>query len=243
MKKKLIIIGSVIVALFLIIVFVAGYFLGNVPVVSKLLGTNKTRNLGVDISVANAYSGLKEIKSPLTPQAVEQIMANPSSYTTVKTSLTSDQASSLLALGDIPGSPLRMTQVKFGANGNLQASGVLNTEDLQKALQDGGVSSGTVDKVMGYLKHAKLINFYADGNLSIKNNQVTGQFNSIKLGNIGIPGDLVNSIETGILSAVSNGLNTKGYSIRNLTISEGKVDLDMDRPLGSLQNWLKFVQY
>jgi hypothetical protein len=123
MKKKLIIIVSVIVAVLLIGYFVAGYFLGNVPVASKLLGTNKAKDLGVVISINNAYTGLTDIKCPLTPQGVEDVIKNPKTYTTVKTTLTSDEASSLLALGDIPGFPLRMTQVKFGPNGNIQASG------------------------------------------------------------------------------------------------------------------------
>jgi hypothetical protein len=96
---------------------------------------------------------------------------------------------------------------------------------------------------MGYVKNAKYLNFYADGNLSVKNNQVSGHFNSAKIGNINIPGDMISSIEPGIVSAVTNGLKKQGYTIRSLTISEGKVDLDMDRPLGSVQNWLKFVQY
>jgi hypothetical protein len=243
MKKKLIVIASVIILVLLIVFFAAGYFLGNVPVASKLLGTNKPKDLGVVISINNAYSGLQDMKCPLTPQGVEDVMKNPKSYTTVKTSLTSDEASSILALGDIPGFPLRMTQIKLGPNGSIQASGVINTEDLQKALKEGGASSETVDKVMGYVKSAKYLNFYADGNLSVKNNQISGHFNSAKIGNISIPGDLISSIEPGIASAVTNGLIKQGYNIRSLTISEGKVDLDMDRPLGSVQNWLKFVQY
>jgi len=168
---------------------------------------------------------------------------NPKSYTTVKTSLTSDEASSMLALGDIPGFPLRMTQIKFGANGSAQVSGVINTEDLIQALQQGGASGEIVDKVMGYVKNAKYLNYYADGNLSIKNNQISGHLNSVKIGNINIPGDIITSFEPGIIGAVSSGLVKQGYNIRNLTISEGKVDLDIDRPLGSVENWLKFVQY
>jgi hypothetical protein len=42
MKKLLIIIG-VILAVVIVLYFVAGYFLGNLPVASNLLGTNKPR--------------------------------------------------------------------------------------------------------------------------------------------------------------------------------------------------------
>jgi len=241
--KKLIIALSIIIGVLLILFFVAGYFLGNVPIASKLLGTDKAKNLGVVISMDNAYSGLKDISSPLTPQGVKDIINNPALYTTLKTTLTSDEASSLLAIGDVPNFPLRMAQIKFGPNGSFQTSGVINTEELQKALKQSGVSSGTIDKVMGYVKTVKYINFYAEGSLSITNNKITGNISNAKIGNIGVPDDLLSKIDAGVASSVMNKLSQVGYSIRSLTISEGKVDVDMDRPLADLNNWLKFVQY
>jgi hypothetical protein len=241
--KKLIIVLSVIIGVALILFFVAGYFLGNVPIASKLLGTNKAKNLGVVVSMDNAYTGLKDIKSPLTPQGVKEILNNPASYTTLKTTLTDDEASSLLALGNVPNFPLRLAQIKFGPNGTFQTSGVIATEELQKALQQAGVSGGTIDKVMGYVKNVKYFNFYAEGSLSITNNQITGSVSNAKIGNIGVPDDLLSKIDAGVASTVMNKVTQMGYNIRSLTISEGKVDVDMDRPLGDLNNWLKFVQY
>ncbi|MFA5309722.1 MAG: hypothetical protein WC370_09610 [Dehalococcoidales bacterium] len=243
MKKKLIIAFSIIIVLFLAGYFVAGYFLGNVPIASKLLGTNKAKDLGVVIRIDNAYGGLEKINFPLDPQAVEAVVNDPSSYTRLNTSLTSDEASSLLALGDIPGFPLRTTQIKFGPNGSVKASGVINTADLQEALRAGGASSDTIDKIMKYVKMAKYFNFYLEGNISIHNNQISGNLDSVKIGNIGLPGSLVDSIESGFASAVTGMLNDRGYYIRNLSISEDKIDLDMDRTLGGLEYWLKFVQY
>jgi hypothetical protein len=241
--KKLIIALSVIIGVLLILFFVAGYFLGNVPIASKLLGTNKARNLGVVVNLDNAYSGIKDIRSPLTPQGVKEILNNPASYTKLKTTLTSDEASSLMAIGDVPGLPVRMAQIKFGPNGTFQTSGVVNTEELQKALKQAGVSNDTVDKVMGYVNKVKYFNFYAEGSLSITNNQITGNIKNAKIGNISVPADLLSKIDAGVASTVMNKVTQLGYNIRNLTISEGKVDVDMDRPLGDLNNWLKFVQY
>jgi hypothetical protein len=241
--KKLIIALSVIIGVLLILFFVAGYFLGNVPIASKLLGTNKAKNLGVVVSMDNAYSGLRDVNCPLTPQGVKDIMNNPASYTTLKTTLTSDEASSLLALGDVPNFPLRTAQIKFGPNGSFQTSGVINTEELQKALKQAGVSSDTVDKVMGYVNKVKYFNFYAEGTVSITNNQLTGNIKNAKIGNIGVPDDLLSKIDAGVASSVMSALSQRGYSIRSLTVSEGKVAVDMERPLADLNNWLKFVQY
>jgi len=243
MKKKLIIAGVIIVVLFLAVFFTAGYFLGNVPLASALLGTNKPKDLGVTISIDNVYSGMKDIKCPTTPQEVEAIIKDPKSYTTVKANLTQDEVSSLFALADIPNFPLKTTQIKFGPNGSIQASGILDIDKLQEFLQDMGASGDAMDQVMNYVKNANYLTFYADGNLSITNNRLSGDINSVKIGNIGIPENLLENNEAAVGSFISSGLTKSGYNIRKLTISEGKVDVDMDRPLGSVQNWLKMVQY
>jgi ABC-type antimicrobial peptide transport system permease subunit len=242
--KKLIIILSIVVGLALIIFFVAGYFLGNVPVASAILGTNKPKDLGVKISVDNATKGLTDLKCPSSAKDVAAIVKDPKSYTTgVKTTLTSDEASSLLALGNIQDLPFKETQIKFGPNGDAQCSGVLDVDALQKYLKDNGVSGDTINTVMSYAKNAKYLNFYVDAKCSIVNNNVTGQINSIQLGKIDIPSNVIQQNKGAVASFASNALRSQGYNIRRLTISEGKVDIDMDRPLSSAQSWLKLVHY
>jgi hypothetical protein len=240
--KKLVIILSVVGGLAVIIFFVAGYFLGNVPLASALLGTNKPRNLGVNISVDNAYAGLKDLKCPTTPQDVAAVVKNTKTYTTVKTTLTNEEASSLLSLGGIPDCPFKQTQIKFGPNGNAQVSGVLDVTALQKFLNDMGVSGDSLDTIMKYAKNAKYLNFYVDADCRIVNNRVTGKINSLQVGRINIPDRVIGNNGT-IANYVSNALTSNGYNIRTLAIVDGKLNIDMDRPLASAQNWLNFVHY
>jgi hypothetical protein len=240
--KKLVIILSIVVGLAITFFFVAGYFLGNVPVASALLGTNKPRNLGVNISVDNAYTGLKNFKCPSTPQDVAAIVNNPKLYTTVKATLSSEEASSLLSLGGIPDCPFKETQIKFGSDGNAQVSGVLDVTALQIFLKDVGVSGDTLETIMGYAKNAKYLNFYIDANCSIVNNRVTGKINNLQIGRISLPDNVIQNNGT-IGNYVSSAITSNGYNIRTLTISDGKMNIDMDRPLSSSQNWLKLVQY
>jgi hypothetical protein len=243
MKKKLIIAGSVIVGIILIAVFALGYFLGNVPVVSAMLGTNKPKDLGVKITAANAYSGLKKMNNPTTAKELEAIQKNPKSFTTIKATVTQDEVSSIYATSDIPNFPFRVTQIKFGPNGSYAASGVLDTEKLEKYIKDLGVSGEVMDQVMGFVKNAHYFTFYTEGNISIVNNQPAGEIKSVKLGNIEVPRDMLQNNKSSIQSFASSSLTKSGYNIRKLTISEGKVDIDMDRPLGSEKNYMKFVQY
>ena len=66
--KKLIVIVSVLVVICLVVLFAAGYFLGNIPVISGLLGTNKAVDLGAEISLEQSYAGLEALKTTLALQ-------------------------------------------------------------------------------------------------------------------------------------------------------------------------------
>lgn len=232
----------VIFAVFLLaLYFVAGYFLGNLPVASKLLGTNTPRDLGVEISTESATDGLIALRKPTSTAQLEAITKNPGSYTKVTGSLTNEQASSMISLGDIPDFPLKLVQVKFGDGGQVEVSGVLDVVKLQSTLADYGVSGGIVDTIMNIVKNAKWVNVYANGTLSISNNVVTSNLEKLEIGRISVPLGWVENNTTSILNGVGNSLTSSGYNIRSMTISQGKVNFDMDRPLASISPWLNFV--
>lgn len=241
-SKKWIIWLSIIAVVLIGIYFVAGYFLGNLPIASKLLGTNKAKDLGVAISVQSAQQGLQALRGPLTAADLTAITQNPKSYTTVKTTLTDEQASSLLAIGDIPDFPFRNTQLKFGDGGKVQASGILDITKLQAALDDVGASGETVDKIMNIAKAAKYMPFYMEGTMSVTNNRVTTAVDQMQMGRINLPNDWVNGNSGSIADSIARTLTSKGYNIRKLTVTQGKIDMDMDRPLSSIEPWLKLVQ-
>jgi hypothetical protein len=221
--------------------FAAGYFLGNLPFASKLLGTNTPRDLGVEVSVSSATEGLSALHKPITTADLQGITKNPQLYTKVNGSLTNEQASSMLCLGDIPDFPLKLVQVKFGDNGSVEVSGVLDVVKLQATLKSYGVSGGIIDTIMNIVKNAKWVNVYASGTLSISNNVVTSELKKLEIGRITVPIGWVESNTTSILNSVSSSLTSSGYNIRNMTISQGKVTFDMNRPLSSIDPWLKLV--
>ena len=95
--KWLLRLGIVVVVLVVAVYFVAAYFLGNLPVASKMLGTNKPRDLGVELSVDNTYDGLASLKHPVTTEELQAIVENPEIYTKVDAALTDEEASSMIA--------------------------------------------------------------------------------------------------------------------------------------------------
>jgi hypothetical protein len=241
MKKLLIIIG-VILAVVIVLYFVAGYFLGNLPVASNLLGTNKPKDLGIELTASSALKGIHSLNKPLTVADLESIYNNPESYTKVNASIGEEEASSLLALADLPDFPLRLVQLNFGDNGTVKASGVMDISKLQAALQDYGASGDVVDRIMGIAKTAHYMNFYAEGKCSIKNNNLNVELDKLQLGRIDLPTDFVRDNAESITGYVERSLTDAGYNIRSMTISEGKITFDMDRPVSSISPWLKFVE-
>jgi hypothetical protein len=239
--KKWVVRLCVFLVVLLGLYFVAGYFLGNLPIASKLLGANTPKNLGVNISTQSATEGLIALRKPTSFAQLEAITKNPQSYTKVTGSLTNEQASSMVSLGDIPDFPLKFVQIKFGDGGRVEVSGVLDVVKLQSTLAQYGVSGGIVDTIMNIVKNAKWVNVYASGTLSISNNVVTSDLEKLEIGRIPVPIGWVKDNTTAILNGVGNSLKSSGYNIRSLTISQGKVNLDMDRPLSSIGPWLNFV--
>lgn len=240
--KKFIVVISILVFLGLVALFAAGYFLGNVPVVSKLLGANKRVDLGVKIGIDSANQGIKDLKMPTTSKELEAIAKNPQSFKTIKTSLTQEEVSSLLALGNIPNFPLKLTQVKFNPDGSAESSGVLNTAELVTFLKNNGVSSDVIDKVDDYVKVKGWVNYYAKGTFKIENNKTTLNMSSVKIGNIAVPNDLVSNNSAAVGDFVSSALVRNGFNVRKTAVNGGKLEIDADRPLASLKPWLKFVQ-
>jgi len=222
--------------------FVAGYFLGNLPVASRLLGSNEPRDLGIELSTDNAFNGLAALGHPLTEEDLEAILENPDSFKTVKTTLTDEQASSLISTMDFP---VKLAQVKFGPGGSVETSGTINIAQLRELMAQAGASSEVMENVMGYVSSFDWANYYVSGNFNITSNQVSLDIDRLEIGRIAVPESLQEQLNNNIGSVeryISGALTSQGYDIRQLSISDGRVDMDMDRPLGSLEPWLKFMQ-
>ena len=80
---------GIVLAVVVVLYFVAGYFLGNLPIASSLFGTNKPRDLGIEITTDSAYAGLSNLNHPTTLEELQAVIDDPSEFTSVETSMTS----------------------------------------------------------------------------------------------------------------------------------------------------------
>jgi len=238
MKKAAIVVAVVFVGLYL----VAGYFIGGLPVASEIMGSNDPVDLGVEISVDGAYQGLDALGQPTTVEELQEIVDNPDSFGTVQTMLSEEEASSLMALNNAPDFPARLTQIKFNDDGTMESSGMIWLDKFPAFLARNGVSSEGVEKVMGYIGFMDSTTYYMKGTFSINNNNVDLNMDSVKVGRISIPTGVMNDNKGSVENTLSNILTNNGYNIRNMSISDGKVNIDMDQPLGSIVPWLHFIQ-
>ena len=240
--KKLVITLSIVLVVVLALYFTAGYFLGNLPIASDILGTNKPRDLGAELSTDNAYDGLSALGHPTTTDELRAIIANPASFTKVKATLTDDQVSSLISTTDLP---VKLVQIRFGEGDTVELSGVLDVRGMTESFSSMDSSDGTVDTVMEYASKVDWMIFYVSGGLSIKNNQVDLDIDKLQLGRISLPENVKEQLDENmgqLEDFISDTLTEQGYDIRELSISDGKVNLDLDRPLSSITPWLDYIQ-
>jgi hypothetical protein len=238
MKKAAIVIVVIVLVLYLI----AGYFIGGLPVASKIMGSNQPVDLGIEISVDGAYQGLDALGQPTTVEKLQEIADNPDSFGTVQTTLTEEEASSLMALNNAPDFPARLTQIKFNDDGTMESSGIIWLDKFPAFLARNGVSSEGIEKVMGYIGFMDSTTYYIKGTFSISNNNVDLDMDSVKVGRISLPTGVINDNRGSVENTISNILTNNGYNIRSLYVSDGKVNVDMDQPLGSIVPWLHYVQ-
>ena len=120
-------VGIGIIAIIVIAILVVGY-LGFIPGVSDLMGTNKPRDLGVKYSEANYASGLAKVPGAqvINPEYLCVTCAYTSTGSIpVKTSFSNEEFTSMINKRNSKVGPLREGQFKFNADGTVEASGLI----------------------------------------------------------------------------------------------------------------------
>ncbi len=229
-------------ALAVVAVLIGGY-LGFVPGVSRVFGSNKPRDLGVELSVPNAYEGAAALGVPSTPTALQAIVDDPASSRLFDAEMTSDQASSMLLIGQdgIPNWPLSLVQIRFAGDGTAEASGIIDSSEAVPFMLSAGVSQANADRVASAIKLAGSMPFYVSGSCAVENNSVSLSLSQVQIGRLNVPGSWYQGNESKGTPYITNLLETNGFVVESLTIADGNVALNGTRPLSSYEPWLKLV--
>ncbi len=238
LKWIAIVVGGLVVAGVLVLAW-----LGFVPGLSRYLGP-EPRDLGVALTVDDAYVAAKAHNMPTTAADLRTILADPEAAKNFDTQLTSDQASSLLALGqdDIPAWPIRFTQINFTGPGTAEASGVVRAGNVQAFLDFIGVSSSDSSTFLSKVPIPTDTTFYVSGACSVSNNVVSLSVSEAQVGRLNVPGSWYQGNEAKGTRYIDSTLVREGFDVQSLTISDGGVHMTGTRPLAALEPWLHIVR-
>lgn len=232
MKKFLL--GLIIIVAILGLIGVGGLgYLGFLAPVSKLLGTDKPRDLGVsytqeDIDYIDTRGQDKKVlaSEAATPeQSIRYVGQHQVDYT-----MTSAQFTALAnKYSDWVYYPGQDLQVKIHPDGSGEVSGLIRVNTLIRYVQatENNFSTALIQKGLDYLKIGGLatIPFYASGTIGVSNNQVSEiNVTDIEIGRLGIPVGIV-SANIGVLENFCNDqlADVPGLNLQTLKNNAGSV--------------------
>jgi hypothetical protein len=241
-RKALLMTGGVLVALVLIAIGIWTY-LGFMPGLSRIAGTGKPRDLGIELSVEQAYGGAAVMPVPTTRAELEDVLANPDAYTRFDATMTNEQASSMLLVGQsgIPNWPLSLVQLRFNADGTAEASGILNTAQAVPFMLSAGVSQENADKVANYLRLVGQAPFYVKGSCSVANNTVDLSLSQVQIGKLTVPAGMYQGKESQGTPYITNLLDNNGFMVESLSTADGTASFAGTQPISAMEPWLGLV--
>ncbi|MCX6642804.1 MAG: hypothetical protein NTV15_05390 [Candidatus Bathyarchaeota archaeon] len=226
--KKTIILTTIIIAVSALIL---GYY-GFVPVISEVMGANKPKDLGVtytiaDLTSANAKLGVIFKTLPptdsgaasLTRTGQKQLIA---SFTSAElTALLNDHSQKWKYY------PINDIQVKINNDGVIELSGVLQADRFTGFADAVQVSESSRGQVRPYLYVVSSNpSIYMKGSLSITNNVVQTDIQSVEVGRLSVSGDQLNSYKGALDSFIQDRANGRIIKINSASFKNGQVYVD-----------------
>ncbi len=232
MLLRILILPAVVVAT---AVLALGY-LGFVPGVASLFGSDKPRDLGIkataaDLQSANSKTGVKLVELP--PSSTPLGSISYSGQIPVNNSFTDEELTALAGSSKWKYNPFQNVQIKISDDGTLEASGILRVDRLQGYAAATGVSSEVVKAVMDKLELVPngAPPFYIKGTGSVTNNRVSQDIQQLEVGRLSVPANLI-SDNKGAITSFLNDKITKipGLSVKSATMSNRSVKFDGTLP-------------
>jgi hypothetical protein len=235
---KSFLIGLIIMAL--VVVLGLGY-LGFIPGVSKILGSDRPKNLGITYTDAD----LKSITSKNHVQRIvlESAPNIKSSFVlkgtqAIKNVFTDKEITARLGQeSDWSLNPFTDVQVKIGEDGVVEASGIVRVDRLKGYAQATGISLTGIEAISKGLDKYKIpkVSFpaYIKGNLSIENDRLNIDLSQLYLGKIPVPKALYSQAKGLFESFVYERLTSGGYGslyVKSLSFSNGKMNFSGNIP-------------
>jgi len=225
-------------ALVIVAVLVLGY-LGFVPGVSNLFGSNKPKDLGVTYTAADSASAHAKngtTHTILPAGSVPSIVFSGSHP--VNTVYTQAEMNAIINNTQWTNYPLKDCQLKINPDNTVEFSGIIITNRL-KAYEAALNLGDSLHPITDLLKHIPDDPaFYAKGTVEIENGQIVNtDITEFKLGNLTLTNQVDNNLQTLINHVYTEIAAYPGLSITTLKITNGKVQF-----VGTLPDSARTIQ-
>lgn len=235
MKKLILLILVIILLLILSATLVLGY-LGFIPVVSSVFGSDKPRNLGIVATQEGYDQYLNKANAEIVPldSMIEGKSIIYSGSQPVTAAFSQEEVTSRLNFSTWKYMPIDQVQIKFSQDGTVEVAGRVRMDRLDGFIkQIGGsqYSKADVDKGLDWLG-VVMANppIYGKGTGSVTNNQVTAHIDYLEVGRLPVPLDKIDA--DGTFVSVANHIidNVPGLDVQQADFVGGKLNFTGSAP-------------
>lgn len=235
MKKLFLFLLGVTALVVVGIVLVLGY-LGFVPVISSLFGSDKPRDLGVvatqenyDQYLVKAVVKMETLDAPVEGKTIVYSGSEP-----LSTSFSQEDVTGRLNYSTWKYMPIDQIQVKFSPDGTVEVAGRLRMDRIDGFISQVGGTKYTkadVEKGLGYLG-VLAVNpvIYGKGTGSVTNNQVTAQIDYLEVGRLSVPLEKIDANSTFVSIANHIINNVPGLDVQQADFTGGKLNFAGSAP-------------
>lgn len=226
-----------ILAVVVVLVLAAGY-LGFVPGVSNIFGSDKPRDLGVTYTRADYLSVTAKDKIQRTNLPANTPPAQSLSFSgsqPANFNITQAEATALINDNPWPYSALTQCQVRFNSDGTGEIAGILQVNKLHDYSIARGYTEADFNNVLKYVQKYGVVQknmaFYAKGTGSVVNGVISFNISKLEIGRLSIPLDQINGRKADLIDAANEAMSrTPGFSVKNFSISGGQVHFEGTLP-------------
>jgi hypothetical protein len=212
-------------------VVAAGYF-GLIPGLSKIMGTNKPRDLGIRYANIDRIKFFDSLGTKVT--TTNQVTGTGldtglllEGKKTAKYSFSSEEATAV-ANSQWKYFPFSDVQIKIGQDGTIEASALFKADKIVSFAKSLNFSEEDIAKAAKDLKIPVMNTpIYAKGKFSVEEGKVQINPQNIEIGKIPVPSSIVEKLIPQITEAVNSLINSfPGFYIKSLSFNEGKMNFE-----------------
>jgi len=225
---------TIIVVLALIVVGVGGY-LGFIPGVSSIFGSDKPRDLGQKITLEDSKAIQLKTKVEIVELPKDTPVENSFQLVGKKDmsfSFDGKEATALVNNRPWKYYPFSNVQIRLNPDNTIETSGMVNMDKLFDYAKSLGYSAEDVKKAMDEYKIPRInMPFYAKGTADITYDHVTMNVQEVQAGRLSIPSSVIISNQDRITSFVQDVVGKiNGFSAKSLRVEDQKFIFDGTLP-------------